>query len=114
MRRGGGKKGGVLTSPGKQMFLYITERPPHDCPVSLKLGGKLTTSHSVYYSRSSLICGNTSAIGERTLCARACVCVCERASRGNANNGPANCEAPTKSGIGCERLCNIALVEKKK
>lgn len=31
-----GGVGGVLTSPGKQMFLYITQRPPHDYPVSLK------------------------------------------------------------------------------
>lgn len=44
----GGRVGELLTSPGKQMFLYITQRPPHRCPVSLKLGGKLTTSQSEY------------------------------------------------------------------
>lgn len=38
---GGLKEEGVLTSPGKQMFLYITQRPPHDYPVSLKVGGKI-------------------------------------------------------------------------
>lgn len=36
LARGGEGEEGVLTSPGKQMFLYITQRPPGSLPCVLE------------------------------------------------------------------------------
>lgn len=57
---------GVLTSPGKQMFFYVTQRPSHDGAASLNPGEKSTTSYSDYQRLTSQ---RRSPI--RTLCVRA-------------------------------------------
>lgn len=68
------EEGGAVTSPGKQMFFYITRRPSHDDAVSLNPGGKSTSSRLDYQRLTSK---RGSVFGAPCVC----VCLCDACVR---------------------------------
>lgn len=89
-----GRRGlrGVLTSPTKQMFpLYYPASFSALSRVLETIGGKLTAAH----------------LKDHPACGCVCACACQR----RCQQWFLGLSSP-KSGIGCGRLCNIALIKK--